>query len=98
MKRGLAVIVLLIAAASAWVGYAKSRPLDVDREDFKSVEVQPNPEGPPGPVFTRRPEADRGSLSQPLSAITRIIPDPLPHTVWQGFNCRGRRRPDRDAP
>lgn len=87
VKRGLAVIVLLVAAAAVWIGYAKSRPLDTHREDIKSVEIQPNPEGPPGPVFTRQPNPDGDSLSQPFSAIAGFIPDPLPHTVWQGFNC-----------
>jgi hypothetical protein len=88
VRRGLAVIVLCVAAVAAWIGYAKSRPLDVHREDIKSVEVQPNPEGPPGPSFTGRPEADLGSRPRPLSAIAKFIPDPLPHTVWQGFNCQ----------
>lgn len=87
LKRGVAAIVLLLLAAAAWIGYVKSRPLDIHRAAIKSVEVQPDPEGPPGPVFTRAPDPDRGALSQPFSAIAEFIPDPLPHSVWQGFNC-----------
>jgi hypothetical protein len=73
---------------AAWVGYRGNRPLDIHRQDITSVEGQPNPEGPPGPVFTRDAEGDRGSLSRPLSAIGQVHPDPFPHTVWQGFNCQ----------
>lgn len=78
VKRGLAVIVLLVAAAAVWIGYAKSRPLDTHREDIKSVEIQPNPEGPqvPSSRDSRTPMAiPSPSLSQrsPGSSPTRSL-------------------------
>lgn len=81
--------------APAWIGYAKSRPLDVHREDIRRVEVQPNPEGLPGPVFTRHPEADR------IPAVVRhrqVHPRPPPPHRLAGLQLPVRRRPDRDAP
>jgi hypothetical protein len=47
------------------------------------VQLQAIPEGPGAYSFGRN--GQKGTL--PLSLIEAFIPDPLPHSVWQGLGC-----------
>jgi hypothetical protein len=84
VRRGLAVIVLLVlaAAAAAWVGYVKSQPLDTHREDIKSIEVQPNPEGPRG--RSSRDNPIRSSVPYPNHSRRSPSSFPTPSLIPSG--------------
>lgn len=56
----------------------------VGPSEVEKIEVDPIPEGPPGPRFARRP-LSREAL--PLKLVADAIPDPLPAPSWQGFRC-----------
>jgi hypothetical protein len=47
------------------------------------IQMQPIPEGAVGYPYSRSGKINTLSLSQ----IERYIPDPLPHSVWQGLSC-----------
>jgi hypothetical protein len=84
------VLVVVVGVVGAAVVYLRSRPLDVHVRDIQSIKIDPYPEGPPGPEFTRGkrpglfvPE----DLFFPFDEIGPFVPDPLPNTAWQGLNC-----------
>jgi hypothetical protein len=74
---------LLLMTPFAFLGWVNGRSLDVHRADIAMLQIQPIPEGAVGEPYSRT--GQKGTL--PLSQIERYIPDPLPHSVWQGFPC-----------
>lgn len=86
MRRWLIVLVGLALVAAAAV-YMRSRPFDVDVADISKLEIDPFPEGPPGPTFTREPVQEDATFLFDLNLVEPFIPDPLPNTAWQGLNC-----------
>jgi hypothetical protein len=86
MRRWLIVLAGLALVAAAVV-FMRSRPLDVHVADISSLEIDPYPEGPPGPTFSREPVAEDTSLVFDMKRVEPFIPDPLPNTAWQGFTC-----------
>jgi hypothetical protein len=86
MRRWLIVLVGLALLAAAVV-YMRSRPLDVHAADISKLEIDPFPEGPPGPTFTREPVKKDATFLFDLNPVEAFIPDPLPNTAWQGLSC-----------
>lgn len=86
MRRWL-VSLAALGVVVALVTYARSRPLDVHVEDILRLEIEPYPEGPPGPDFTREPHGKDETYVFDLHRVERFIPDPLPNTAWQGLAC-----------
>jgi hypothetical protein len=80
---GVAGVVLVLTMPLAILGWINGRPLGVRRADITMVQMQPVSEGSPAPPFSRT--GQRGTY--PLSKIEGFIPEPLPHSVWQGFPC-----------
>ncbi len=73
---------LLVMTLFAFLGWVNGRSLDVHRADIALIQMQPIPEGAVGYPYSR---SGQGMYS--LSQIERYIPDPLPHSVWQGLGC-----------
>ena len=86
MRRWLIVLGGLALVAAA-LTYMRSRPLDVHVADISKLEIEPFPEGPPGPTFTREPVQEHTTFVFELKRLEPFIPDPLPNTAWQGLNC-----------
>jgi hypothetical protein len=86
MRRWLIVLVGLAFVAAAAV-YMRSRPLNVHAADISKLEIDPFPEGPPGPTFTHEPMQGDATFLFDLNLVEPFIPDPLPNTAWQGLNC-----------
>jgi len=82
----IAIVALGVVLVS--VSYARGRPLDVHVEDILRLEMEPYPEGPPGPTYTREPHGKDDTFTFDLRLVERFIPDPLPNTTWQGLLCR----------
>jgi hypothetical protein len=80
------VALAALGVVVAFVTFARSRSLDVHVQDIESVAIDPYPEGPPGPTFTRGPRPS-AAFYYPLEQLEPFIPDPLPNTAWQGLNC-----------
>jgi hypothetical protein len=87
MRRWL-ISLAALGLVVAMVTYARTRPLDVHVEDILRLEMEPYPEGPLGPIFTREPHGKDETYTFDLGVIERFIPDPLPNTAWQGLLCR----------
>lgn len=87
IRRWLIALVAFGLVAVA-VAYMRNRPLDVHVSDILRLEIQPYPEGPPGPVFTREggPGNGEGQLLFGLDRVERYIPDPLPQAPLAGFH------------
>ena len=90
MRRRVAILALVIAAALVGLGVAGLgpltpvfyRPTSVSASGgVTEIDIQPIPEGP-GLAFERAPTA-RGV--RPLAEIERFIPDPLPPPLFQGL-------------
>lgn len=75
--------VLLAATGVGIYLVRQSQPLPFDRQDVVAIWLEPIPEGPVSPHFTRQPEAD----DPRLSLVEEAIPSPLPRDLWQGFTC-----------
>lgn len=54
-------------------------PLDFHAADISKLEIDPFPEGPPGPTFTREPVQDDATFLFDLKLVEPFIPDPLPN-------------------
>lgn len=72
----------VIATPAVWLGYRNGRPLGAGPDDVVAVHLY-DPAAAPVRAFTLTPEP----FSTPLDAIAEDIPNPLPHPVWQGFQC-----------
>ena len=81
----VAGLVLVVTMSFAILGWINGRPLHVQRTDVAMVQMRAVPEGPGVVDFSRTNR--EGTI--PLSLIEAFIPDPLPHSVWQGVSCGG---------
>jgi hypothetical protein len=81
----VAGLVLVVTMSFALLGWINGRPLHDRRTDVAMVGFQPMPEGPVAPPFSRTGQV----ATRPLTEIEAFIPDPLPHSVWQGVRCVG---------
>lgn len=83
--RVAAHVVLLVALFGGTSVACGGQHVDVQNDDIVSVSLGPYPEGPPGPTFMRGPRPPGFYFA--LQQIEPFIPDPLPDTLSQGFNC-----------
>ena len=74
---------ILVIALVAYLTVREREPLPFGANDVAAVWLDPVPEGPVSPKFTRDPK--KGEMA--LSDIAEAIPSPLPRDVWQGFDC-----------
>src|SRR6266487_154472 len=79
----LAGAALLVMTPFAFLGWVNGRSLDIHRADIAMIQRQPIPEGPVAQPFSR--SGQKGTF--PLREIEAFIPDPVPHSVWQGLGC-----------
>jgi hypothetical protein len=83
----LVLVAFVVGAPAAYVGFRNGQPLAEGAGDVDGV-VLFDPAGVPQRAFTRTPQA----FSQPIDPVAGLIPDPLPHPVWQGIRCDGGLR------
>jgi hypothetical protein len=76
----MAGALIVLTMTFALLGWMNGRPLGVRRADVAMVQMQPVPEGPGLPTFSRTGQY----AARPLSEIEAFIPDPLPHSVGNG--------------
>jgi hypothetical protein len=81
------LVVIVVGAPAAYVGYRNGQPLTESAGDVEGV-VLFDPAGAPQRAFTRTPQP----FSRPIDPVVGLIPDPLPHPVWQGVRCDGGLR------
>jgi hypothetical protein len=81
------LVAIVLGAPAAYVGYRNGQPLGEGAGDVDGV-VLFDPAGTPQRAFTRTPQP----FSQPITPVAGLIPDALPHPVWQGLRCEGGLR------